>query len=132
MDLQIDYVFCILCLCSVNNIILKNRSHVLLVAHRIQGGAGPGGCDAGHWKDVLLRYGGHSSRLRDAVATLARRLLNNIIPWDSIRALVANRLIALDKCPGVRPIGIGETLRRIIGKVVCLATRIDAELVYYP
>jgi len=104
-------------------------SHVLLVAHRIQGGAGPGGCDAGHWKDVLLRYGGHSSRLRDAVATLARRLLNNIIPWDSIRALVANRLIALDKCPGVRPIGIGETLRRIIGKVVCLATRIDAELV---
>ena len=46
-------------------------SHVLVVAHRIQGDAGPGGCDAGHWKDVLLRYGAHSSRLRDAVATLA-------------------------------------------------------------
>ena len=104
------------------------RSHVLVVAHCIQGGAGPGGCDAGHWKDVLLRYDAHSLRLRDAVATLARWLLNTITPWDSIRALVANRLIALDKCPGARPIGIGETLRRIIGKVVCLTTRVDAEL----
>ena len=94
-----------------------------------QGGAGPGGCDAGHWRDVLLRFGAHSSRLRDAVAALARRLLNSIVPWDDINALVANRLIALDKCPGVRPIGIGETLRHVIGKAVCYATRVDVELV---
>ena len=79
-------------------------------------------------KEVLLRYSAHSSCLHDAVATLARRLLNTITPWDSVHALVANRLIALDKCPGVRPIGIGETLRRIIGKVVCLTARVDAEL----
>ena len=103
-------------------------SHILFVAHRVQGGAGPGGCDAGHWRDVLLRFGGHSSRLRDAVATLARRLLNNIVPWVDIRALIANRLIALDKCPGVRTIGIGETLRRVLGKAVCFATRVDVEL----
>ena len=103
-------------------------SHLLFVAHRIQGGAGPGGCDAGHWRDVLLRFGAYSSRLRDAVAALAHRLLNSIVPWEDISALVANCLIALDKCPGVRPIGIGETLRRVICKAVCYATRVDVEL----
>ena len=45
-----------------------------------------------------------------------------------INALVANHLIVLDKCPGVHPIGIRETLRRVIGKAVCYATRVDVEL----
>ena len=100
-------------------------THILRSAHRIQGGAGPGGCDACHWCDALLRYGAYSERLRDAVAALARRMANTIVPWADIRALVSNRLIALDKCPGVRPIGIGESLRRIVGKAVCSATRSD-------
>jgi hypothetical protein len=99
------------------------------VTFGIQGGAGPGGCDASHWHDVLLRYGSHSSSLRDAVATLSRTLANNIIQWSSIKGLLANRLIALDKNPGVRPIGIGETLRRIIGKALCCVTRDDAEAI---
>jgi len=67
--------------------------------------------------------------LCDSFAGLCRRLYNSIIPWDGIRALVASHLIALNKCPGVRPIGIGETLHRIIGKSVCLSTRLDAALV---
>ena len=51
--------------------------HILHSARRIQGGAGPGGCDACHWRDALLRYGAHSEQLRDAVAALARRLANS-------------------------------------------------------
>ena len=61
------------------------------------------------------------------MAMLARHLANNIVEWEEIWALVANRLIALDKCPGVRPIGIGEALRRILGKTVALVTRPDLE-----
>ena len=104
-------------------------AHIGLVARRIQGSVGPGGCDSSHWQDVLLRFGTSSQHLRDAVAGLTRRLANSLIDWHLIQALLANRLIALDKSPGVRPIGIGETLWRIIGKSVCLLTREDAELV---
>ena len=49
-------------------------THILCSACRIQGGAGPDGCDSCHWCDVLLRYGAHSARLRDAVAALSHRL----------------------------------------------------------
>jgi len=61
------------------------------------------------------------------VAALARRLANTIMPWDDICALVSNRLIALDKSPGVQPIGIGETLHRLLGKAICSATHLDIE-----
>ena len=47
--------------------------------------------------------------------------------WESIHALMASRLIALDKCPGVRPIGVGEALRCILCKVIALATLTDLE-----
>ena len=40
---------------------------------------------------------------------------------------MACRLVALDKCPGVRPVDVGETLRRIASKSVCMLTRCDLE-----
>jgi hypothetical protein len=104
-------------------------SHIGLIARRIQGSAGPGGCDSAHWQDALLRFGSHSRKLCDAIAYLTRQVSNSIINWDRIQALLSNRLVALDKCPGIRPIGIGETLRRIVGKAVCFVTREDVELV---
>ena len=101
--------------------------HVERVARQLQGAAGPGGSSALQWRNYLLRFGRHSALLRDSVALLARHLVNSIVEWEKIRALVANRLIALDKCPGVRPIGIGEALQRILGKIVALVTRPDLE-----
>ena len=52
-----------------------------------------------------------SAHLQDAVAMLARHLANAIVGWENICALMASRLIVLDKCPGVHPISIGEALQ---------------------
>ena len=103
--------------------------HVHYIAHRGQGSGGPGGCDSSHWQDVLLRYGSASRRLRDNVATLARHMANSIIDWALLQGVLASRLIALDKCPRIRPIGVGEVLRRVICKSACLVTCEDAEAV---
>ena len=40
---------------------------------------------------------------------------------------MSNCLNALDKYPRVCPVGVGETLRRIVGKTVCIATCVDTE-----
>ena len=43
---------------------------------------------------------------------------STVVNPDHIRAYTTGRLILLDKNPGVRPIGVGEVLRRIVGKSV--------------
>ena len=52
---------------------------------------------------------------------------NQILPWSKVGALVSGRLSALDKCPGVRPIGTGECLQRIICKSLAEFTKVDLE-----
>ena len=37
---------------------------------------------------------------------------------SAYRALISSRLIALDKQPGIRPVGVGETWRQLIAKCV--------------
>ena len=37
-------------------------------------------------------------------------------PWAAYWALMSGRLIALDKSPGIIPVGIGETWRRLLAK----------------
>ena len=52
------------------------------------------------------------------MASCARRIASSTIDPAALEAYVACRLIPLDKQPGVRPIGIGEVVRRIIGKAI--------------
>lgn len=56
------------------------------------------------------------------MAELARHFTKSVLAWIDIHALIANSLVALYKCPGVSPIGIGEVPRRILGKAILLAT----------
>ena len=74
-------------------------SHVKQVVCHLRGNGGPGGADFYHWQCFLLHYGAHSCQLREAVADLAMHLANGIVDWTDIRALMANRLIALYKYP---------------------------------
>ncbi len=53
-----------------------------------------------------------------ALAAVGRRLCTDNINPDHLSAFVACRLIPPDKCPGVRPIVIGEVPRRILAKAI--------------
>src|SRR4051812_48575287 len=60
--------------------------------------------------------------LTTALASVARRLVTEYVDPKGLEALLANRGIAIDKCPGLRPVGVGEMARRIIGKAVMAVT----------
>ena len=82
----------------------------------IQGAAGPSKEDAYVWRQMLVSFKNVSNELCDAVADVVRRLATEHVDPTGLSALINNRLIPLDKDPGVRPVGIGEVLCRIIGK----------------
>ncbi|WP_288993061.1 hypothetical protein, partial [uncultured Marinobacter sp.] len=88
------------------------------IAGKLSGAAGPGGSDASAVSYWLLGFKSYSARLCTALAAMASWMANESPPWAAIRALMSGRLIAIDKSPGIRPIGIGETWRRAIAKSV--------------
>ena len=85
-----------------------------------QGAAGPSGLDANCWRRLCTMFHGASKQLCEALAAATRRLCTSFIDPTIIRPrpFIACRLIPLSKNPGVRPIGICDTLRRIMGKAI--------------
>ena len=69
----------------------------------------------------LLRFGCASEKLRVVVARLADWMANSASPWAAYHTLTACRLVTLDKRPGVLPVGIRETIRRDLAKIVMRA-----------
>ena len=47
-------------------------------------------------------------------------------PWVAYRELMIGRLIALDKQPGIRPVGVGETWQRLMAKCLLRVTGPEA------
>ena len=99
-----------------------------------KGAAGPSGLDSEGWRRILISrvFGKNGEELRNSVARLAKQLPTDLIQNDSISSpidsLLACRLIPLDKSPGIRPIGIGEVLRRIIGKSIMSVVKNDVSV----
>ena len=77
-----------------------------------------------HW---LLRFGAASRELRLIFEDFTKWMGNGRPPWAAYRALMSGRLIALDKHPGIRPIGVGEIWRRLMAKCLLRVTGTEAK-----
>ena len=94
-------------------------------AVKTTGGAGSSGMNANSWRVLLstAKLKDKAQGLRNAIAILMKKLATLLC--HHTHALTANRLVPFKKHPdGCRPIGIGEVLRRIIGKYI-IETTID-------
>ena len=93
---------------------------------RTNGAHGPSGLDSAQWRRILTCFEKNSDNLKNTVAAIAKRIATQKLESETLMPYNSCRLIPLDKNPGVRPIGIGEVIRRIVGR--CIAKRVDAEL----
>ena len=96
------------------------------VAQRTRGSAGPSGVDAAEWS-LCSCFKRSSDELCSALAAVARRLCSEYVDPAGLSTFVASQLIALNKNPGVHPIGVGEVCRRIIGKVILCVIGLDIQ-----
>ena len=100
---------------------------VTAVAERLSGGAVPGGTDSVALQHWLLRFVSASAELRLIVRDFVKWLGNGRPPWAAYWALMSGRLITMDKQPGIRPFGVGETWRRIVEKCLLRVARPEAK-----
>ena len=104
-----------------------DASSIRSAALKTKGAAGPSGLNAHCWRRLCTSFKSASHELCHSLALLARRLCTTFVDPKGLSALMACRLIALDKCPGIRPIGICETPRRIISKAILYNTQTDLQ-----
>ena len=79
-------------------------------ALRTSGAAGPSGLDASFWRRLCTCHGSASGDIYQALADTAKRLCCQYVDPTIISPFTACQLIALDKQPGMRPIGVGDIL----------------------
>ena len=94
------------------------KDDVTWVVSNLSVAAGELGADAIELRNWLLSFRCVSEELRLVVAILAYWMANSSPHWAAYGKLMVCCLVALDKLPGVRPVGIGETLRRDLAKIV--------------
>lgn len=115
---------------DINNVIYDDINAELIrkCALKTKGASGPSGMDADFWRKIIGGnvFGSAADDLCHAIALMTRQLCTDIMEDPhSLSPIVSCRLIPLDKRPGLRPIGIGEVLRRIMGKSVMAILKRD-------
>ena len=111
----------------INSILFENLTGEVIrkTTLAIQGAAGPSMGDAYVWRRMLVSFKSASLNLCNAVAEGTRHLAINHVDPKGLMPILNNQLIPLDTNPGVRPVGIGEVLRRIIGKSLMMVVKDD-------
>ena len=84
---------------------------------KLSGAAGLRWVDAVDLENWLFRFSTKSKALREEMVGLADWLQNSNLLWAAIQAILACRLLGLDKEPETRPVGIGEIFRRLWAKI---------------
>ena len=79
------------------------------------------------WRRLCTAFGQKSNDLCSALAAFARRICTTYVDPSGLTSYTSCRLIPLDKCPGVRPVVIGEVVSRIIGKAVMRTEKHDLQ-----
>ena len=97
------------------------------VAKQCQGSAGPSGLHSDAWRRLVTSFKGASSTLCQDLADLTRLIAMRSLKAEALTPFLACRLIALDKNPGVRPIGVCEVVRRIAAKAILRVIGDDIE-----
>ena len=100
------------------------------MASKLSGAAGALGVEAIKLRNWFLCFGYALEEFIVVVANIADWMYNSSPPWATYCALMEFCLIALDKRPGVRPIGIGEKLHQAIAKLVMRASGDQAKAAY--
>ena len=80
---------------------------VEITVRKMGGSGGPSGTNSIMLKDGCTKFGAESETFREELARWTRWISNGSTSWAAYRDLVAGRLVALEKIPGVLTVGIG-------------------------
>ena len=94
-------------------------------AIKSKGGSGPLGVVVNGLRKTILskNFGASSNDFCFALANVTKQICTEKCGLVTLRVLLACRLIPINKNPGLRPICVGEILRKRIGKALVLAIK---------
>ena len=105
----------------------KNLGVALRVScAKTSGSTGPSGTYLEALQGRLLKFGDHSRKICVNEKYVVDCLAQEKPPWAAYWAFTSGCLLALDKLPGLRLVGVGETWFHLFAKCVLKVTGYDA------